>query len=389
MKHTFIIALTIILCSGCSQSPDTSQDILTIPIDQNYKNVLHLDSVVASYTLIEIETNQENLIGRITLLEFVKDWFYISDRDNNTVFIIDQNGRIIDKLTSVGRGPDGFSDNTYIQVSSDKTLHVLSGFKGIVSFDSTGKYLGSLQFMTLSGFYSGAIMSFALNGTGSFYLWNGTAGINRYNYENTFHIYELSNKGEIAKSYLPIRHGFFGTQKTFYGREGNYLLQSLNGNDTIYRANSFGITPGYFIDFQQSRIPDRLLPDTFEDYLKAISQIQRETDYSAAINSPIETEKYLFFQFDNRNISRFAFYYFESGKLVTGTFPFRKLLGYPTFSCCADNKLVGFIDPSKTLILPPDFVDGLSTMEKEIYQKILKVNPSNNPVLLLLDLKEL
>ncbi len=383
-----ILVPSIIMCTGCTNPQESSLSIFTIPVDLNFKNELHLDSVIKSYSLIELETSQENLIGRITLLEFVGDRFYISDRDNNSIFIVDQNGRVLNKLTSVGRGPDGFSENTYIQISSDKTLYVLSGFKGIVSFDSTGRYLGAVKFMTQSECYSGAIMSFALSGSDSYYLWNGTAGINKDNYYNTFHIFELSDKGKITKSFMPIRHGFFGTQKTFYGQEGNYLMQSLNGNDTIFRANSLGIMPAYYIDFQQSRIPNGFLPSAFENYLKAYSQMQRETDYSTAINSPLETEKYLYFQFDNNNTSRFVFYFFESGKLVTGTFPFRKILGYPSFSCIAGNRLVGFIEPSKTLLMPPEFEKGLSAMEKEIYQKIKKMDPTSNPILLLLEVKE-
>ena len=361
--------------------------MVNISLDKSFQNNLSLDSIVRSYSLIQLETSDKYLIGDITQVEYVGNRYYVADSNNNAIIVFDQEGKVIYMLKAVGRGPDGFSNISYIQVASDHTLFVLSGFKGIVSFDKNGNYLSSTKYMDKTDTL-GAIYAFALTGRGDYYLWNGSVGIDKALFPERFFIYRFSNSMNITGSYLPIKFKFFGTRKIFYGNEGDYLLQTLNGVDTILRANSDGIYPAYYVDFGQTKIPKGTFPKSTDTYLKTFFMIQRETEWSTAIDSPIETEKYLFFQFTNTNVSRFAFYSLKTGNVITGTFPFRKLLGYPAFSCNAENKLVGYIDISKARAIPQSVIDQFSPFEMEIYKKILMINTSNNPVLITLDIKD-
>jgi hypothetical protein len=394
MKFYLLLLSIVLFCVTCKQAGDVPSSLTTISISKSFNNIIHLDSIIESYTLIELETSDTTLVGAITQMEYLKGRFYISDRKSERILVFDKTGRAIIILNSVGRGPDGFSYNSYFQVDSNHRLFVLSGFRGIVSFDSSGKYITSIDHNVHASYnlqtdnYSGTIVAFALSGSGDFYLWNGTVGINKDNYQNTFLVYRLTKESKITDSYLPINHGFLGISKIFYGVEGNYLLHPLNGNDTIYRANQYGINPAYFVDFESTKIPVGYLPKTYENYLHEISRIRMETKMSTTILAPIETEDFLFFQFHNEREVRFAFYSLSTKNTITGTFPFRRLLGWPSFSCNADNKIVGYIDPIKASNLTQDDIMQFSTLEMEIYNKIKLIDPTNNPVLIILDLKD-
>jgi hypothetical protein len=260
-------------------------------------------------------------------------------------------------------------------------------FQRIVIFDSTGSYVSSINYNSESINYAGTIYAFGLTGTGDFYLWNGTLGIDKDNYQGTYHIYRFTQDKKVSESYLPIEHGFTGSYKIFYGSEGNYLLQSLPGNDTIYRADHSGISPAYYVDFGKTKIPKNSLPSSYENYLREYFKLRTETNFSTSINSPLETETFIYFQFMNSLTTRSAFYSFSTGKVITGTLPFRDILGWPSFNCTFNNKLVGYIEPSKISSISSEKVEKFSRLEKEIYNKLLKTDLNNNPILLILQIK--
>jgi hypothetical protein len=388
LKHCVLLLIFGVFCCSCVEENDFIPKIDIVTLDRSFENTIHLDSIVKSYSIIELETSDNYLIGKISQLEFTNERFYVSDRRNSTIIAYNINGKALFRLTSVGRGPDGFSDNVYIQVDSSYTLYVLSGYKGIISFDSTGKYLSTVNHNTQREKYQGVIIALALTGSGEFYLWNGTAGINKDNYLDAHLIYKLNRAGRITETYMPIKHGFMGTYKIFFGNEGNYLLLPINGNDTIYRVHSSGIGPAYYIDFGPTKIPNGALPNTYENYLKEYFRIQRETDFSNGVNGPIETKNYLFFQFVNRYVVRSVLYSHLSGKTISGTFAINQLLPYPAFSCSFNNKLVGYIEPSKAHLIKDEVIEKFSPLELEIFQKIKNIDQSNNPVLLVLEIKD-
>lgn len=389
MKNGSILLTIVFSFCSCVQKNESISKLDIIRIDKSFKNTIHLDSIVKSYSIIELETSDNSLIGRISQLEFINNRFYVSDRRNGTIIAFDVNGKALFRITSVGQGPDGFSDNVYIQVDSDYTLYVLSGYGGIVSFDSTGRYLRALNHNLQRENYHGAIIALALTGTGDFYLWNGTAGIDKDNYTDAHLIYKLSKDGIISGAYMPINHKFMGTYKIFYGNEGNYLLHPINGNDTIYRVHSSGVSPAYFIDFGPTKIPKDALPDTFENYLSEYFRIQRETDFSNGVMGPVETNNYLFFQFVNvAYFVRSVLYSHQSGKVITGTLAINDLLPYPAFACNFNNKLVGYIEPYKAHLIKDEVIEQFTPLEFEIFQKIKGLRQDSNPVLLVLELKE-
>jgi hypothetical protein len=385
-KLPFLIGF-LILWTSCNKDQKDHNSLLYINIDKSFTNEITLDSIVDNYSLIELETNDEHLLATITEIDYLDNRFYISDSRSSTFMAVDTCGNVIYKLSSVGRGPYGFSDIYDFKVDNNHNIYVLSGFKGIVIFDSTGSYVSSINYNSESINYAGTIYAFGLTGTGDFYLWNGTLGIDKDNYQGTYHIYRFTQDKKVSESYLPIEHGFTGSYKIFYGSEGNYLLQSLPGNDTIYRADHSGISPAYYVDFGKTKIPKNSLPSSYENYLREYFKLRTETNFSTSINSPLETETFIYFQFMNSLTTRSAFYSFSTGKVITGTLPFRDILGWPSFNCTFNNKLVGYIEPSKISSISSEKVEKFSRLEKEIYNKLLKTDLNNNPILLILQIK--
>lgn len=386
-KLPFLIGF-LIFWASCNKDQKDHNSLVSIHIDKSFTNVITLDSIVKDYSLIELETKDECLLATITQIDYLDNRFYIQDSRSHTFMAFDTCGKVIYKLSSVGRGPYGFSDIYDFKVDNNHNLYVLSGFNGIVIFDSTGSYVSSINYYSESINYAGTINAFGLTGTGDFYLWNGTLGIDKDNYQGTYHIYRFTQDKKVSESYLPIEHGFRGSYKIFYGREADYLIQTLPGNDTIFRANQTGISPAYYVDFGRTKIPQNYLPNKFENFLQEFYRLKTETGFSHSINSPLETENYLYFQFGNSGITRFATYSLISEKVITGTLQFRDILGWPTFACTFNNKLVGYIEPSKLASVSSEKVKNFSKIEKEIYDKLRKTDPGNNPILLVLQVKD-
>jgi hypothetical protein len=385
----FLYTLFILIYS-CStdDSISNSDTIEIIKIDENYINTLHLDSIINSYSIIPLETNSESEIATISRIEYFNERFYISDRDANNLLVFDTNGKLIFKIPSVGRGPDGFYVISSFKIGRNHEVYVLSGDRGIVSFDSTGRYLGTLKFQISPEVVTGAFTALALTGDGEFILWNGSTGINKHNYHDAFYAYRISEMGQIVDNYLPIKFPFWGTHTIFYGKEGNYLMQGLVGNDTIYRADISGINPAYIVDFGPNRIPENLKRQPYESYSRKIYDLETYLNYSGSINSPIETDSYLYFQFKNFDTTRLVFYSNVTSEIITGTFPFMTILGWPKFNCATNTQLVGYIQPHKAYSLDEELKKSFSLMELKIINEILEIDLNNNPALLLIDVKK-
>jgi hypothetical protein len=108
-KLPFLIGF-LILWTSCNKDQKDHNSLVSIHIDKSFTNEITLDSIVDNYSLIELETNDEHLLATITEIDYLDNRFYISDSRSSTFMAVDTCGNVIYKLSSVGRGPYGFSD---------------------------------------------------------------------------------------------------------------------------------------------------------------------------------------------------------------------------------------------------------------------------------------
>ena len=99
-----------------------------------------------SWSLVQLETNKDCLIGEIRKIIVQPDRLYIMDSDvAEAVFIFDREGNWINTIARKGRGPGEYINFTDIEYDTHtQQLYMLCGNK-IMIFDRDGEYVSSVN----------------------------------------------------------------------------------------------------------------------------------------------------------------------------------------------------------------------------------------------------
>ncbi len=122
---------------------DTTENIV-IDLDRNTK--LPYDSLFAKIEFIKLETNEQNLIGRISQILFVDSLIVIVDSENTkSINIFDLEGKWKCGVGLTGNGPDEYVEiSNVVIVPEKKWICILDRpQKKILYFDLNGKFISS------------------------------------------------------------------------------------------------------------------------------------------------------------------------------------------------------------------------------------------------------
>ncbi|MCL2738371.1 MAG: 6-bladed beta-propeller [Bacteroidales bacterium] len=117
------IVLLLVLIIGCTRDRDefkplvSDKNAVTIQLSNrkaDYKlEPIKMSEFVDSVKFIQLEETGESLIGSINKIFFTATYVIVEDRQQNTVFFFDQNGKYLKKISRKGRGP-----GEYLSLSS-------------------------------------------------------------------------------------------------------------------------------------------------------------------------------------------------------------------------------------------------------------------------------
>ena len=148
------IALLIWMCfTGCQTQnhihdyKESSAQIHSVDISKTEDTGLNkLNQFLDSWSIIQLETNKDCLIGTINKIIVQPDRLYIMDSNHaESVFIFDREGNWINTIHRKGRGPEEYVNFTDIGFNINlQQLYMLCGTK-IMIFDRNGGYLSSVN----------------------------------------------------------------------------------------------------------------------------------------------------------------------------------------------------------------------------------------------------
>lgn len=155
MRSIFCIFLLLIVITACKTVEYQENEGCLIEIDsrQDMNSMLIFDSIVTNFHFIPLETNTDALIGKINKVIFSKTRIFICDTDvSNSVFIFDEFGSFIKKITGGSKGPGEFTRPQSISMDYNNDLLVVMDdrMKKILTFDKNGIFLheGGFKFTT-------------------------------------------------------------------------------------------------------------------------------------------------------------------------------------------------------------------------------------------------
>ena len=204
----YFIVISIYLFSSCENKSDNVDDI-SIKMETNAE----LTDFIGNAYSVQLETNDEFLIGEIGKLCVDSQCFYIMDETNKEVYIFNKSGSYISKISRRGSGPNEYIDITDIVVRKGLVYILSSANKRIFIYDKNGN---CQKTVVLNDWYHHIAVE-----EDKIILHSGKSNFQDFN------IVVINHDGEILNKHLP----FMQKSNTMFSRspfnkisDGTYML---------------------------------------------------------------------------------------------------------------------------------------------------------------------
>ena len=136
----FFLFYSLFFIAACGSQSGNWQSGKVIDLDKE-SNVSVFD-FIDSVGVVQLETNDQCLMGRISEVLFFQEKYFIHDTQQQTVFCFDQNGKFIRKIGERGRGPEEHEYLGSIAIDPyNEQLLLVVPFGSVLCFDLNGNYL--------------------------------------------------------------------------------------------------------------------------------------------------------------------------------------------------------------------------------------------------------
>ena len=277
-----------------------------------------IDSLLDTCFFVVLESNSESVIGNVDEIVMTKDNIVVLDRfQAQSIFIFDREGRYLNHIHRLGKGPGEYTQPYDIEVSeSDGQILLLHGYPSkIIRYNFEGKFLGEVK---LPIRYD----AFAISNEGNIILYNEPSNRKFGNPPGHFNGYftrllVIDPNGDFKYTGGLLDRAFEDnyTSKMHFGIMNNNGLISFHPwhSDTIFQVIENGTVPQYILDFG-SRTIDRskvegLNVDEYDDvlirngYVRGFGRHSQTSQYiTFGINDMSQDEFYqVFYNKINKN----------------------------------------------------------------------------------------
>ena len=291
MRVFIIISSLVMCCYGCKKhkydNKEQNKEIIQI-LDQDIDSKkLDLSELIEVSKIIDLETISKSVIGRIDKVIFSHNTFIILDkRSAKSVFLFDERGKYLTKISGSGRGPQEILSPTDIAVDdSSKEIFILDrSLRKINVYNFSGEFRKHINLgfaPTSMEILSNEYLVFVSQGE--------------------FHVYVTNREGKIINKYFKADPRFQLTLKTPLIRLNSEIL-FVRFVDNIYKIDEKEIVTWRVIDFGEQEL-------TREKYIniepsgmdRLISQ-----NYKYGINALTVSDNHISFYFNYQRKGHFA-----------------------------------------------------------------------------------
>lgn len=116
-------------------------EIINVPEDV-FENPLDLSSLIRDFDFTLLETSEECLIGAVNKILSDKGSYFIHLKENNAVFRFSYEGKFINSIGSLGKGPQEFNEAWDVALDKDNEMISILDLKGrkIIRYTYDGKF---------------------------------------------------------------------------------------------------------------------------------------------------------------------------------------------------------------------------------------------------------
>lgn len=238
--------LIILLLSNCTGSTKDVSSVkvrnLNVDLSQIYDCQVW-SNIIADIDYIFLETSESCVVGEIKKMLISYDRVIILTWDYD-IFLFEKTGKLVKKLTNIGKGPLEFMRPRDLNISANGNLVVLAEGK-IIEMNMEGLPI-SEYFFGSSDKISSPINIYWYS-TSQIYTWH-TAIFNE-NTSNQYHLYLKDSSGkEIGKSFM-WKHFSYGVEGRFSQCGINEVaISPPDLNDTIFSIEGGISSPKFLIN---------------------------------------------------------------------------------------------------------------------------------------------
>ena len=283
MNKASIILCLFILITACTNSLIHTSNILEIDIntvseETNWAAVLD----TTYFKAITLETTDDCLIGEVLKIIYEDDMLIVADNMSHSVFFFNTEGKFLNSICKIGRGPDEYFELTDISVRDGKVWLLDNISCKVLCYDYTGKMLH--KFETQGGVSIQALKNSILIGD----VWGGVAAggpylLSEFDFEGNQlgRAFEYSESDENRDS---------GDWQPFAGaddRGSDFLLVSKN---EVWHYEKGKEYLKYKFDLGEYDMPDKYKIEGAEYILK--NRLHKQ--YGLGVTNLWESSKYRF-----------------------------------------------------------------------------------------------
>jgi hypothetical protein len=140
-----IISIFFIACTTDTKKGKLPDNCTVINIENPVD--LSIEQLIGDYDTVRLETTDNSLLGSISQLHILDDKLYILNEKSNTIFIFSNTGKYINKIYTVGRGPDEYTriGNFSVDYINKQIVVIDLSSKKILIYDSEGNHRNTVK----------------------------------------------------------------------------------------------------------------------------------------------------------------------------------------------------------------------------------------------------
>jgi hypothetical protein len=394
MKQNIYILFLLLAMLACSEEGRifNADKILRIGVEEsdiNKEYIGHASKLIDSVTYIPLETTQECLISEITKLIFADKFIYICDKNTNSLYQFDINGRFVRQIGQIGQG-----SNEYIRINSfdvnkkNGNISIYCEIKqSIFEYDYTGEHIKVEKIgLVISDFIYYK----------EHYLFYCSWFPNDKIFDKTFPVqYRLVSihDGKVNEQYLEYKYNEY-LSKTVYASSSNGLYE-YNGNimlieratNTIYKIEHDTISPIYAVDFGKYNIPfDMFSPKASKAKIDELVNLNL-----CSLSKFYETNDLMYIRYSishyNRLVCNSIFLKKSKEMINIGPLWINDIdnIAMPSIIAATDDVLIGYFEA-------PVFYNMVKNNNRDVSKYLIELakigDESDNPIICVVNLKK-
>jgi len=299
-KISILIIIVLVTTLSCKEEYQSNE--YTIINEQNLKDKGNkLFELISEYELIPLQyVGDESLVSSIVKSEICSRGIYLLCTKPNGLkylLIFDLEGNFNKRITEINSDELISSNVKYFALDEKENLLILDEKDNLIFLDENFNYLKHVTFPFKSDtFYKSGAQFLSYANHHAFDLQPDTL---------MFNLIVLNGNFDIKNKFMPFKISVGETR--YHHRFHGNIQPNLNGflfteflNDTVYEISEQTMVPKFVLNFGEARV-DR---EEFNNLnIQPFSPILTEK-FKWGINSPIETEQYLFVHYWDKSIPK-------------------------------------------------------------------------------------